>query len=125
MIPKQRNLIVKFLTNQASFVELEELELWLEKPENKQEFISYVKTNYLIDYNLKKFESNSTKEMLFNLINKEKKALKVRKIRKYMKYAAVFLGLMVSAYYFNTIITNQNKNNSVVVNPEKDKHVIG
>jgi len=124
MLKRNKNLIVKFLTNHASIKELEELEKWLKKSENKQEFISYVETNYLIDYNLKKFESNSTKEMLFKLIEKEKKALQVIKIRKYMKYAAVFVALIASSYYLNSKIINPLEKSQVVENPNPENNSI-
>ena len=39
MIPeKTQKLIVQYLTKQASLSELDELQLWLEKPGNEEEF---------------------------------------------------------------------------------------
>ena len=112
-----QRLIAKYLTNQASFDELDELEHWLVKPKNEKEFFNYVKTNYLIDYNLKKFNSNPTKKNLQNLIHKEKKVIQLRKVRKYMKYAAVLVGVLASAYFFrDNIFNNSVENVPVIVN---------
>lgn len=53
MSQKNQKLIVQFLTNQASFMELEALSLWLENPQNEKEFKNYIKLNYAIDFNMK------------------------------------------------------------------------
>lgn len=128
MAPKKNeNLIVKLFTRQASILELDELNEWLENSKNEREFINYVKTNYLIDYNLNNFDSNPTKEKLFELIQKEKKALKKRKLQKLIAYAAVFAGIMFMAYYFgyspetNTLDENTKVTEVKTIEPGTDK----
>ena len=70
---KAQNLIVKYLTRQASFSELDELTMWLEEFSNHKEFINYVRINHAIDFNMRKFDTNNSKKQLIELINKEKK----------------------------------------------------
>ena len=60
---KIENIIVKYLNHQASFSELEELDEWIKDPENDELFKSYVRTNYAIDYNLKKFSSTARRSI--------------------------------------------------------------
>ena len=65
MISKNnQNLIVKYLVNQATSQELDELELLLRDPVKVKEFNSFVKTKYLIEFNLKKFDADKTKKKL-------------------------------------------------------------
>ncbi|SFZ92262.1 FecR protein [Flaviramulus basaltis] len=104
---KEQELIVKYLTKQASFLELDELSLWLENSSNEKEFINYLKINYAIDFNMKKFDSINSKKQLIELINKEKKIYKLRKVKKIAKYVAIaifFLGIgyiYQNGYLFN------------------------
>ena len=60
------NIIVKFLNNQASNVELDELETWISDSKNELLFKAYIKTNYAIDYNLKKFNADKVKKRTEN-----------------------------------------------------------
>lgn len=103
---KIQNILVKYLNNQASIIEIEEIEDWLNNETNKKIFIEYVKVNYLIDLNLKKFNTSSSQKKLLEFISKEKRVKRIRSIRIFSKYAAailVFLGI----FYFvkNDIIT--------------------
>jgi transmembrane sensor len=118
MISKNnKNLIVKYLVNQASSQELDELELWLRDLDNEKEFKSFVKTNYLMDYNLKKFDADKTKKKLHHLIKEDKKVLRLKTIQKYSKYAALLAGILFSIYFFkNGIYDKSVETNPVIVN---------
>ena len=100
--PNKEDLIVKFLNHQASFSELEELELWIKNPKNEELFNSFVRTNYAIDFNLIKFDSEKVKARLTEEIAKERKVIKLKKqrIKLYYVAAAVMIGLFTSAYLF-------------------------
>ncbi|MDO5978232.1 FecR family protein [Flavivirga spongiicola] len=103
MITKRiQKLIAKYLVNQASFSELDELEQWLKDSDNEKEFARFVKTNYLIEYNLKKFNKDITKLKLYDLIEQEKKVLRLKRIQKYSRYvaAAVVVGILATGYFF-------------------------
>jgi hypothetical protein len=78
MISKKiEKILTKYLNNQASISELEELEKWLEDDANEKHFIEYVKVNYLIDLNLKKFNTLNSEKKLLDFISKEKKGQKI------------------------------------------------
>ncbi len=118
MISKNnQNLIVKYLVNQATSQELDELELLLRDPGNVKEFNSFVKTNYLIEFNLKTFDADKTKKKLHHLIKEDKKVLRLKTIQNYSKYAAILAGIILSIYFFkNGIYEKPVVDNPVIVN---------
>ena len=85
---KIEKIIVKYLSNQATFAELDALDNWIKNPENEKLFQSYIRTNYAIDYNLKKFNAAKIKLMLSEEIAKEKKVFRLKKIRQRILYGA-------------------------------------
>ena len=96
---KIQNILIKYLNNQASITEIEEIELWLNNESNKKFFIEYVKVNYLIDLNLKKFNTSNSQKKLLEFISQQKRVKRIRNIRIFSKYAAaivIFLGI----FYF-------------------------
>tara|TARA_R110002049_G_scaffold229919_1_gene402073 strand:+ start:896 stop:2074 length:1179 start_codon:yes stop_codon:yes gene_type:complete len=107
MTKKVQNIIVKYFTKQASLSELDELSRWIENSSNKEEFIKYVKINYAIDLNMKKFREDNSIKGLLQFINKEKKAHRMRKALIFTKYAAVLLMILGIGYLFkNEVIDN-------------------
>lgn len=106
---KIENIISKFLTRQATALELSELERWIEDPNNEKIFNSYVKTNYAIEYNLRKFDSNNLKRELLEAFEREKKEKRVKKLRKIIYYsaAAVVLGILATTYFYRVSLTNK------------------
>ncbi len=111
-------LIAKFLTHQASAAELDLLDIWLKDSENEQLFNSYVQTNYAIEYEMRQFEANKVKSKLQQLMDAEKKTLKLKKWRQIIGYAAaaVFAGLLVSAYFLkDNIFTKTVETNPRII----------
>ena len=98
---KFQNILTKYLSNQASISELEELEKWLEDDVNEKQFIEYVKINFLMDINLKKFNTSNSETKLLDFISKEKKTQKLRKIRRFHKYAASITIFIYVVYFYN------------------------
>ena len=97
-------IIVKYITNQASLNELEKLEEWIQNSKNEQLFISYLKANYAIDYNMKDFDVNHSKKQLLEYISKEKKVFKLRnRIYKYVAAASILLIISLTVFF------NKNK----------------
>ncbi|MEN3323197.1 FecR family protein [Mariniflexile soesokkakense] len=99
--PKIENLIIKFLTNQASASELDELELWIQDSNNNLLFNTYVKINYAIEFNMRKFDINKAKDKLNEEIGNDKKVIKLKKIRQKIRYAAaITIGILATSYFF-------------------------
>ena len=117
---KIQNIIVKYLSNQATFAELDALDNWIKNPENEKLFQSYIRTNYAIDYNLKKFNSDKIKLMLSEKIAKEKKVFRIKKIRQRILYgaaASLVIGLLATGFFLNSNrFTSPEVNTPIVVN---------
>ncbi|MCX7547201.1 FecR family protein [Xanthomarina sp. F1114] len=111
MIPqKTEKLIVKYLTNQATALELDQLEEWLKDPNNKQLFSTYVKLNYAVDYNTKQFDSSAVKRKLDQLTKRENKVIRLKKSQEFLKYAAaIVIGVFALGYMFKDDISFINK----------------
>ena len=118
-----QRLIIKYLSRQATLLERNKLEVWLENYDNYKIFKEYVKINYLIDLNMGMFDADDSKKELLELIDKEKKQYRFRKYSKVIKYAAVFVGIIITTYFFkdnifnrlvetNPIIVSKNANES-------------
>ncbi|WP_242157792.1 FecR family protein [Aestuariivivens sediminis] len=121
---KIQRVIVKYCINQASSSELDELYLWVKEKENKAEFINYVKTNYLIDYNLKSFNSGRTEHELNKLIESEKRVVRLRHVQRMSKYAAaIIIGVLTTVYFLKDNIFHSSGDDTI--NPELvNTHVI-
>ncbi|MGK0326358.1 MAG: hypothetical protein ACJA2M_002888 [Polaribacter sp.] len=107
---KTQNILTKYINNQASILELEELEQWLKEDANEKYFIEYVKVNYLIDINLKKFNTSNSETKLLDFISKEKKIHKLIRIKRFSRYAAS-IAILISVVYFY----NQNDNSKIQI----------
>jgi len=110
------NIIVKFLTNQASASELSELEVWIQDSNHEKLFNRYVKINYAIEYNMKEFDSHKVKRKLQEAFAKENKDRKLKKLRKIIYYsaAAVVLGIVATTYFYRTNLVNKDPAIAVV-----------
>ncbi len=117
---KIEKTIVKYLNNQATFDELEELDNWIKNPENDKLFQYYIRTNYAIDYNLKKFNATKIKLMLSEEIAKEKKVYRIKRIRQRILYgaaASLVIGLLATGFFLNSNkFTPPEVESTIVVN---------
>jgi len=93
-------LLIKYLNKNISAEELDELLVLVTKKENEPLFISYLKTNYAINYNMKQFNSDKSKKELLELIANERKVVKMHSFKTIMRYAAVFIILLASGYFY-------------------------
>ena len=138
-IQKIDNLIIKYLNNSISKNELDELIFKIENKQNYTIFKSYIKTNYAIEYNMKKFNPEKSKELLLEMIKKEKKVIRMYVLKKITKYAAVLLIFLATGYfYFNgdyvlkqdlvipeeSITLKLNDGQIKIINPLEEKEVI-
>lgn len=117
---KIENTIAKYLSNQASAAELDELDQWIQNPKNEKLFQSYIRINYAIDYNMKKFKSKKIKSLLSAEIAKEQKVFRLKKIRQRILYgaaASLVIGLLATGFFLNSNKpTLPEVNTSLVVN---------
>jgi transmembrane sensor len=104
MISKSQKLIVQFLTKQISLDQQKTLFKWLKKEKNEKEFINYVKLNYAIDFNLRKFDTAKSKMELLKHIRSECRIRPLRQLRILSKYAA----LMVLFFGIGYLYTNDH-----------------
>ncbi|UGU17432.1 DUF4974 domain-containing protein [Sinomicrobium kalidii] len=98
--PEKEHLLVKYFSNEATAIELDELENWIGNPENEIILKDFTKVHYAITIAMKDSNSNKTKERLFNEMNRDKNIFRNGKIQSLLKYAAlaiVFIGL---GYFF-------------------------
>ncbi|RTE54109.1 FecR family protein [Arenibacter aquaticus] len=110
MSKKIQNLIAKYFTRQVSLSELDLLSRWIENPSNKEKFVKYVKINYAINVNMKRFGTDNSKKRLLKFIEQERKDRIKRKTLNYVKYAAVILVFVASGYILeNGILDNKSE----------------
>ncbi len=103
MLPNYESLIIKYLTNSATILELEMLAEWIEDPLNKKTFKVYVETHYAIYYSMEDPDIEKVLNRLLVNIRKEKSFVYKLKNKPFFRYAAAVLviGMMISIYLFN------------------------
>lgn len=119
---KSERLIVKFITNQASQEEIEELTKWLKREDNQIVFRDFVKTNYAIDAAMHSFDSTEVKKLLSERIQQENNIFYKSRFSSYYKYAAILIMVLGSFYFYNSSTLFNSKDNVVV--PRQDEIVL-
>lgn len=113
---KIEKIIIKYLSKSSTKKDLDKLLNILEDEHTKTLFKSYIKTNYLVDYFMKDFQTQEEKEKVLKLIKSNNKNLKRKKQFQFLKYAAVFITCILIGNYFWTANKNkENNNNNAVV----------
>lgn len=121
-VKKSERLIVKFITNQASQEEIEQLTMWLKEEENQIVFNDFVKTNYAIDTALNTFDSTEVRKQLSERIAKENNVFYKRRFSSYYKYAAILIVALGGFYFYKNASSDQVKKNVIV--PRVDEIVL-
>ncbi|WP_289665531.1 FecR family protein [Flavobacterium panacagri] len=122
-VKKSERLIVKFITNQASQEEIEQLTEWLKQDENQIVFKDFVKTNYAIDTAMNNFDSTEVRKQLSDRIRKENNAFYKRRFSSYYKYAAILIVALGGFYFYkNSDPVTKPKQNVVI--PREDEIVL-
>jgi transmembrane sensor len=119
---KSERLIVKFITNQASQEEIEELTKWLKREDNQIVFRDFVKTNYAIDAVMHSFDSTQVKKLLLGRIQQENNVFYKNRFSSYYKYAAILIMILGSFYFYKNSSLFNSKDNVVV--PRQDEIVL-
>jgi hypothetical protein len=106
-----QNIIIKYLSNQASLNELDKLSDWLEDLKNLKLFDDFVKTNYAINNNMKTYDADKTKAYLLDVINKETKVYRLNRFKTIIfKYAAVIVVFLMLGYvYTQGVFSSEQK----------------
>ncbi|RXM48408.1 FecR family protein [Flavobacterium sp. YO12] len=122
-IKKSERLIVKFITNQATQDEIEELTAWLTEEKNQLVFKDFVKTNYAIDSAVNNFDSSEVRKQLTERIQKENNVFYKRRFSSYYKYAAILIVALGGFYlYKNSNDSLQSKHNVII--PREDQIIL-
>ena len=99
MHPNIEQSIIKFLTKEANLEELQQLELWINNPENEAAFLEYIKTNTFANRVLKTYNKEQAKRLIAQRIKQEQKKTKSYNIFKYAAAVVVF-GLLTTGYLY-------------------------
>ncbi|MDQ6531294.1 FecR family protein [Flavobacterium sp. LHD-85] len=121
-VKKSERLIVKFITNQASQEEIEELTEWLKEEENQIAFKDFVKTNYAIDAALNTFDSTEVRKKLSERIKNENNVFYKRRFSSYYKYAAILIVALGGFYFYKNSSNSHSKPNIII--PREDEIVL-
>ncbi len=119
---KSERLIVKFITNQATTDEIEQLTEWLKEDENQIVFKDFVKTNYAIDTALNSFDSTEVRKQLSERIQKENNVFYKKRFSSYYKYAAILIVALGGFYLYKNSGAEQVKQNVII--PRVDEIVL-
>ncbi|WP_299672572.1 FecR family protein [uncultured Polaribacter sp.] len=95
-----KKLIVKFISKEANFDELQQLELWISNPKNEALFLEYIKTNAFVNIVLSKYDKVKAKENIIRHIKKEKEMLSSKNKPKWsqkLRYAAAASVVLIIA----------------------------
>jgi transmembrane sensor len=121
-VKKSERLMVKFITNQASQDEIEQLTEWLKEEENQVVFKEFVKTNYAIDTAMNSFDSAEVKKQISERIQKENNVFYKRRFSSYYKYAAILVVVLGGFYFYKNSNVSQSKQNVII--PRQDEIVL-
>jgi hypothetical protein len=121
-VKKSERLMVKFITNQASHDEIEQLTEWLKDEANQIEFREFVKTNYAIDTAMNTFDSAEIRRQLSERIQKENNVFYKRRFSSYYKYAAILVVALGGFYFYKNSNIPKEKQNVVI--PRQDEIVL-
>ena len=96
------NIISKFFRNSISNEELEMLLEFILKDENYNLFNEYVKINYLSNLSMNQSDKTSLIKEIESRIKKSKKQASIKLLAKnFIRIAAIFVGIIGVAYFFN------------------------
>jgi len=108
------NLIVKYLTNEATIVELDLLSEWIENSDNEKFFYDYVKTHYEVTTAMSEPDIESIKKNLRKKIKKDKNPFYRYKVNTILKYAAIIAIIFGLGYVYQRTDSNSPKTIEVV-----------
>jgi len=97
---KIENLIVKYLTSEATSSDLDFLSIWIENSENEKFFYDYVKTHYEVFTAMSKPDIESIKKNLREKIKKDRNPFYRYRVNTILKYAAAVVFILGVLYFY-------------------------
>ncbi|MEX0315133.1 MAG: hypothetical protein AB3N18_13225, partial [Allomuricauda sp.] len=94
-------LIIKYITNSNTADELDVLNEYINEAQYDEIFKAFIKTNYVIDFKMKEFDTPEAKRELIEFIRKDKTKVAKRKSSwfKYTAAASIFLVLAFTLFF--------------------------
>ncbi len=100
------NLTVKFINQEATLHDLEQLYGLLKSPENEKRFKSFIRINFYSIYLMNEIDKTDIIKALEQKIKAEKNKLQIRRlILKPLKYAAIAVLFLSLGYYYHLSTT--------------------
>lgn len=92
-------IIIKYLQNEISSTELEELINWLKEPKNQEEFKAYVKKQSLLNQvSTEVNEDLAFQKLMKRIVQDDQSKVKPIKSFAWLKYAAIFIAVIGLGY---------------------------
>ncbi|MEE9364864.1 MAG: FecR family protein [Cellulophaga sp.] len=125
---KIETIVIKYLSKSVSIDELIELTVWVNENHNYELLKDFIKTDYLINFNMLDFDTEGEKEIILQKIKRKEKNIQKNKINRVFKYAAIVVIILGLSYtYFVDNFSSQKKQNPVtntIIQPGKDKAIL-
>ncbi|MCF7568807.1 DUF4974 domain-containing protein [Sabulilitoribacter arenilitoris] len=121
--------IIKYISKSATAKDLDVLIKWVEVSSNRLIFKEYLKDHYAIMFSINNPDPKDVIEKVLKEIRNEKNRIRKNRFRNVFKYAAaaVFIGVLVSGFFFRDKLVNNTKEeipevitNNIIV-PGSDK----
>ena len=108
-----KKIIIKYITNTITNLELEELKLWLKEEKNQKTFEQYIKASYDIDTVMNKPDLDAAYNKLRQTLDAQQKS-KVRILPVWSRYAAAAVVVFMFSYLYT--FYNQEQQPEEVLN---------
>ncbi|WP_343329286.1 FecR family protein [Polaribacter staleyi] len=113
-----KKIIIKYIANTITNLELEELKLWLKEEKNQKTFEQYVKASYDINTVMNKPDLDKAYKKVRYAIDHQKKS-KVRTLSVWYRYAAAAAAAVVFMFSYLYVFYNQEQQSKEVLNTFK------
>jgi hypothetical protein len=115
---REENLLIKYLSNEANTLELDELEEWISDPVNEKVLKRFVNVHYAVTIIMNHSNPGKIRERLLFEIRRDKIALGNRKMRLFFKYAALAIAFIGMGYFFQQLSFGRGNKINIVPKAE-------
>ncbi|WP_299666167.1 FecR domain-containing protein [uncultured Polaribacter sp.] len=111
------NSIVRYLTQEATSVDLDTLSVWIQNPNNEKIFENYVKIYYEVTIIMNEPNVEAIKKNLLTQIKRNKNPFYNKKFKNALKYAAAAILVFGLGYFYqNNFFSNPTDSPSAIIN---------